>query len=98
MKLHKDNCSWDRWVCFRMGMPAYGEPQGKVRVKITVYRGKEQDPDNAVASVKPILDALVEAGWLRDDTSEWLVLEVEEVKGTKKKDRRTVIELEDGLE
>jgi Holliday junction resolvase RusA-like endonuclease len=98
MALHKDNKSWDRWVAFRFGNPACSEPQGKVKVKITVYRGDDQDIDNMVASVKPILDALVSAGWLRDDSKEWLELEVAEVKGTKRKDRRTVIELEDRYE
>jgi Holliday junction resolvase RusA-like endonuclease len=36
------------------------------------------DPDNLVAGVKPILDALVKEKLLRDDSSKWLSLNVEQ--------------------
>jgi hypothetical protein len=50
----------------------------KVHLHILVLRRRLQDPDNAVASVKPLLDALKREGWLVDDSPRWLLLEVEE--------------------
>lgn len=41
-------------------------------------RRRIQDPDNRVASLKPVLDALVARGWLTDDSSVHLELEVKE--------------------
>lgn len=51
----------------------------RVALEIVVYRRRPQDPDNAVASLKPILDALVREGWLRDDATAWLELSSYEV-------------------
>src|SRR5262245_29594207 len=51
----------------------------KVSLEVLVLRRKLQDPDNAVASVKPVLDALKRRGWLFDDAGAWLRLEVEEM-------------------
>lgn len=67
-----------RCVC---GLPHFGDVLGKVRVTIRMVRARLQDPDNRVASVKPLLDALTKAGWLFDDDGEHLELHVEEVKG-----------------
>ncbi|MGW8179453.1 MAG: hypothetical protein ACWGQW_11945 [bacterium] len=77
-----------RSVC---GLPRLGEVQGKCRVTITLHRKKLQDPDNAVGSVKPVLDALKRNGWLVDDSPEYLELIVREEKS---KEQRTVIEWE----
>ena len=48
------------------------------RVKVTIrqYRRRTLDPDNLVASVKPILDGLQEADVIRDDAAPYLELEV----------------------
>jgi hypothetical protein len=58
--------------------PAPRRAPWKARVVIQVQRPSLQDPDNATASVKPILDAMVGRGWLTDDSSVHLELEVRE--------------------
>jgi len=60
----------------------------RAAVEIEVTRKRRQDPDNAVASVKRLVDALKGQGWLVDDSSAWLDLKVTEVVG---KVPRTVI-------
>ncbi len=45
--------------------------QGRRRVQIVCYRGRELDADNTSAGCKPIVDELVAAGLLRDDGSKW---------------------------
>ena len=64
----------------------------RVRLEITVYRARLQDPDNAVGSVKPLVDALNHLGWLVDDTLEWLDLEVKEI--VDRKNQRTEVNWE----
>ena len=49
-----------------------------MHISILCYRKGLQDPDNAVASVKPLVDALVARGWAVDDSAKWLTLEVAE--------------------
>ena len=63
----------------------------RVLLKIKVYRFSLQDPDNKVGSVKYLVDALKLAGWLCDDTPEFLELEVEEVIERDKELQRTEI-------
>ena len=53
-------------------------PRKKVRMLIVVYRKQVQDPDNATASCKFLVDSLVTRGWAVDDTREWLDCRVEE--------------------
>jgi hypothetical protein len=62
-----------------------------VRVEIVVYRRMRQDPDNAYASVKPLLDELVRAGWLEDDSADFLSLKVSECVEARKAAERTVV-------
>lgn len=52
--------------------------QRKVRLEILVYRKALQDPDNAVASCKYLVDALRTRGWMVNDTKEWLDCTVDE--------------------
>ncbi len=70
-----------------------GRPQARVearvRLEVTVKRPRLQDPDNAHASLKPVLDALVSEGWLKDDSSEWLDLAMREVAEKDRARRRT---------
>lgn len=53
-------------------------PTCKVRITITVYRKQVQDPDNATASCKYLVDALVKRGWAKDDSREYLDAPVRE--------------------
>ena len=63
----------------------------KVRLEVTVHRRKLQDPDNANASVKPLLDALKRTGWLRDDSPRWLDLSVTEAVEKDRRRQRTEV-------
>ena len=68
----------------------------KIELTITVYRSRLQDPDNKVGSVKNLVDALKEMGFLVDDNNEYLILKVEEKKVniiTDSQPARTVLEL-----
>ena len=65
--------------------------EGKVRLSIMVYRRTRQDPDNAYASVKNLLDALVKEGWLEDDSPKLLSLRVGEREEPRKVDKRTEV-------
>jgi Holliday junction resolvase RusA-like endonuclease len=64
----------------------------KVRVEVVLYHAARFDPDNAVAALKPLLDAMVTLGYLHDDSAEWLQLSVEQVKSARKH-TRTVIKI-----
>ena len=48
------------------------------RVAVTVWQTRRRtlDPDNLVGSVKPVLDALRNCDAIKDDTAEYLTLEV----------------------
>jgi hypothetical protein len=45
-----------------------------MRVRVTIYHSKEFDPDNLGACQKPILDALVNIGFLANDDGTHLEL------------------------
>ena len=77
-----------------MGPYRFGDTQGKQRVRIVMHRIRLQDPDNKVASVKYLIDALRRLGWLVDDTPEFLELEVEEYRAGHKANVRTEITIE----
>ena len=62
-----------------------------VALMIRIHRYRPQDPDNAYASCKHLIDALVRAGWLRDDASEWLRLLVEELATANRAEQRTEV-------
>jgi len=79
-KRARETKDWRLLVRAACGLPGTGEVQGKHRVTITMYRKRLQDPDNATASVKPVLDALVAWGWLVDDSNEYVDLTVKEEK------------------
>lgn len=53
-----------------------GPPWPRARVRITRRSAKEPDADNLVASMKPILDGLVVAGVIPDDSPKHVELEV----------------------
>jgi len=45
-----------------------------MRAGITLWRLQRFDPDNLVAAVKPILDAMRRIGYLKNDNETWLHL------------------------
>lgn len=85
----KLNSKWDAEIF--VAAPKFF-PIGKMRVIIKLHHSRLYDKDNAYGAVKPVVDALVSTGLLKDDTCHWLELTVEQVKSTRK-DKRTVIEI-----
>lgn len=46
-----------------------------MRVRITVVRNRELDFDNLVAGCKPVVDAMTNDGFLKDDSPAWARIE-----------------------
>jgi len=80
----RDLESWKWHILGEAGNRHKLAKRGRVRLRIVVYRAGLQDPDNAVGSVKPLVDALKRLGWMVDDTLEYLELEVVELIDRKK--------------
>jgi hypothetical protein len=74
--------SADEWrhnvgaICGRAKNPC----TGRRRLEITVSRPRRLDPDNETAALKPVIDALKRAGWIKNDSPKWLVLVVVQVR------------------
>lgn len=51
----------------------------RARVHFYLFRNRFLDPDNATASIKRTLDAIVEAGLIVDDSAKWIDLVVEQI-------------------
>lgn len=91
-KKRKLNETWQQWV--RAMLPEYFlEPMVRMRCTITLHHSRFYDKDNAYGAVKPVVDALRLWKLIRDDTREYLDLQVEQSKCSHKK-RSTTIELE----
>lgn len=59
-------------------------PRRKEKMVLCIYfsrPGRLQDPDNAQASAKDVIDALRSLGWIWDDSEKWLALTVIESPG-----------------
>jgi hypothetical protein len=89
-KRRRDRDSWREHVRSSCGVPPR-EPPAQACLEVVVHRLRLQDPDNASASVKHLLDALVRAGWLRDDSREHLDLKVSELKAPARRLERTQV-------
>ena len=61
-------------------------------VRILIQHKRLFDVDNAYASCKPILDAMVELGYLKDDSPDFLDLRVEQEKINAKQTKITISE------
>jgi hypothetical protein len=86
----RDRESWRQHVRRACGRRR-SRMRGRVDLRVLVYRRHRQDPDNAYASMKNLLDALVLEGWLEDDSSDLLGLEVEEREEPRKANEKTVV-------
>jgi hypothetical protein len=73
----REGAAWSAYLAAHAGPAPSGRPL-RARLSVVVRRRRLQDPDNAVASLKPLLDALVRRGWLADDSGVHLELEVRE--------------------
>lgn len=67
----------------------------KRMVTVTAYRKRSIDTDNVC--LKPVMDALVTAGVLRDDSRKWCDLLVKQEKCKKKEPPHTVVIIEEAL-
>ncbi len=67
-------------------------PEHKVLVAIVSYRNREIDYGNLVGGAKPIPDALVKLGYLKDDKPKWMECSYKQVM-VKKAEERTTIEI-----
>jgi hypothetical protein len=47
----------------------------RIHLKVTLIHKGTFDDDNLYSALKPVLDALVRVGYLRDDSAKWLELE-----------------------
>lgn len=66
--------------------------RARIRVQVTVYHTKKYDRDNLWGSQKPVLDALRNIGFIKDDSDDWIeLLMPQQVIG---KERKTVVTLE----
>ena len=63
----------------------------RVRVVISLQHPKLYDRDNLWASVKPILDSMVNLRWLPDDSEEHIDLQVTQTKG---QPHKTILRIE----
>lgn len=78
-------------------MQASGKPAAPLqrsRVRIMRYGSRMLDPDNATASMKPLIDGLKANGMIADDSAKHIELHVEQ--GTRPKDALpcTLVEIE----
>jgi len=71
------------------GFSPKGKFAPKMRLKLTITRKRRLDRDNLVGGCKPLIDAIKDAGIIRDDSPGWLDLEVEQQIGSP----MTVIEI-----
>lgn len=58
--------------------PGMGKPRSKKGVKILYITKKMQDKDNFYASLKPLMDALVDLDCIKDDSTEWCMLKADQ--------------------
>ena len=70
------------------------EHSGKLLVKVTVFHtGPEQDYDGFIGSCKPVFDALVNNGYMPDDSSRHMRRQYREVLVKKKEHTGTLIQI-----
>lgn len=62
----------DLWfLLLRAQLPPRQPPDGPVRLCLRSYRVRQVDFANLVGGAKPIPDALIRLGWIRDDSPRW---------------------------
>ena len=90
--------SWETMLLYsisphhRTALKAQAKVPGKVFVDCTLHHSRAYDPDNLFGSTKVILDALVNIGFLADDSPANIRLTVQQVKA-KRKEVKTVVKI-----
>ena len=62
-------------------------------VQLTIHNARRYDEDNLQGCQKPVLDALKNLGYIRDDSERWLELLDPIYSPSKRKDKRTEIQI-----
>jgi hypothetical protein len=70
----------------------YGQ-KSRMTVQLTIHNARRYDEDNLHGCQKPVLDALKNLGYIRDDSPKWLALLGPIFSPSKRKDKRTEIEI-----
>lgn len=95
-KNHKENREWDNVIFFALLRKLPPSPLTKAHLKITRHHYRTLDFDGLVGSLKPVVDALVSCGVLKDDS--WNVLhawEIDQVFRSKKDGALLQIEIKE---
>lgn len=94
-KRYKLKANWSKAIA---AVVRVAEHRTMTPMRVTIERhmaGPGLDPDNLVAGVKPILDAMVTLGLLVDDSARWLELHVSQHKTGKGEPAYTSIVIEE---
>lgn len=67
-KRNRINKSWYDIVNLMVKNQLPPKPLKKAQITVTIYNNRQRDYDGAVGSLKPIIDGLVHAGVLHNDT------------------------------
>lgn len=67
-RLHQDAA---RWCWVKAGKPM---SDGKVKVSVIIRRARKLDPDNAIASLKHVIDGLFKDAVTKDDSDKFIEL------------------------
>ena len=83
---------WQRtiWAFLAPGNRRTACLESKMRVMVTIEHARLYDADNAISGCKPLLDSLTRLVLIRDDSPEWMELEVRQVKS---RENQTTIEV-----
>jgi len=90
----RNSALWQQEISYALVGRRPPEPYAKARVSIERCSRGEMDPDNLVACVKPIIDALRYACVLVDDSPKHLVLQVSQTRCPRKLTPHTKIEID----
>ena len=62
-------------------------------VQLTIYNARRYDEDNLQGCQKPVLDALKNLGYIYDDSPRWLSLLTPIYSPSKRREKRTEIQI-----
>jgi Holliday junction resolvase RusA-like endonuclease len=71
----------------------WSEATTKMNMRIIIYRPRLHDEDNMVGSCKPLIDAMRDCHFIKQDSPKWLHLIVEQIK--ERRNPRVEIEIEE---
>lgn len=73
------------------------KPLEAVEIVAVFYLVRKRDPDNAAASLKWVLDLLVQLGWLKDDNADVVRgLTVRQSRVSRRSEQRVTLSVESG--